>query len=204
MTVRRLSAVDAQMHWMSAKIPNDQFLLYGFAGVASDLEQALASVLARVSGCPELRLRVRDRGPFTYPSWIAGEVRPDQVVLHDLTDSSWAGCLAAVARLAEHQLDARRMTWRLHVFTPVDGPPGTGVGTVAVLQLPLHEGWAGHTVGDLEEHIGARIAFIVRFGTGVLPNHNTVVQADDQVYAAAISGTVTDVTTAAATVPLND
>ena len=77
-------------------------------------------------------------------------------------------------------------------------------GTVAVLQLPLQEGWAGRTVGDLEEYIGARIAFIVRFGTGVLPNHNTVVQAEDQVYAAAISGTVTDVTTAAATVPLND
>ncbi|MFN2478954.1 MAG: TrkA family potassium uptake protein [Pseudonocardiaceae bacterium] len=77
-------------------------------------------------------------------------------------------------------------------------------GTVAVLQLSLHEGWAGRTIGDLEDHIGARIAFIVRFGTGVLPNHNTVVQAGDQVYAAAVSGTVTDVTTAAATVPLND
>ena len=46
-------------------------------------------------------------------------------------------------------------------------------GTVAVLQLPLHEGWAGRTVGDLEDHTGARIAFIVRFGTGVLaqPQH---------------------------------
>ncbi|MGH3791700.1 MAG: TrkA C-terminal domain-containing protein, partial [Pseudonocardiaceae bacterium] len=74
-------------------------------------------------------------------------------------------------------------------------------GTVAVLQLPLDEGWAGHTVGELEEHIGARIAVIVRFGTGVLPNHNTVVQADDQVYAAAVSGTVTDVTTGASTAP---
>ena len=132
--VRRLSAVDAQMHWMSAKIPNDQFLLYGFAGVPSDLEQALARVRARAAGCPELRLRVRDQGPLTYPSWIAGEVGPDQVLLRDLTDSSWAGCLAAVARLAEDQLDARLMTWRLHVFTPVDGLPGAGVGTVAVLQ----------------------------------------------------------------------
>ncbi len=77
-------------------------------------------------------------------------------------------------------------------------------GTVAVLQLPLHEGWAGRTVGDVQAHTGARIAFIVRFGTGVLPDHNTVVQADDHVYAAAVSGTVTDVTTAAATAPLND
>ncbi|MGH3787465.1 MAG: potassium channel family protein [Pseudonocardiaceae bacterium] len=77
-------------------------------------------------------------------------------------------------------------------------------GTVAVLQLPVHEGWAGRAIGELEEHTGARIAFIVRFGTGVLPNRNTVLQADDQVYAAAVSGTVTDVTTAASTPPPND
>jgi trk system potassium uptake protein TrkA len=77
-------------------------------------------------------------------------------------------------------------------------------GTVAVLQLPLHEGWAGRTVGDLQAHTGARIAFIVRFGTGVLPSHDTVVQAEDQIYAAAVSGTITDVTTAAATAPSSD
>lgn len=74
-------------------------------------------------------------------------------------------------------------------------------GRVAVLLLPLHEDWAGHTVAELEEHTGARIAFIVRFGTGMLPGHHTVVQADDQVYAAAVSGTVADVSTAAATAP---
>lgn len=77
-------------------------------------------------------------------------------------------------------------------------------GTVAVLQLPVHDGWAGHTVGELEEHINARITFIVRFGTGVLPGDHTVVQADDQVYAAAIAGTVTDVTTAASAPPPSD
>ncbi|MDT7712590.1 MAG: trk/ktr system potassium uptake protein [Pseudonocardiales bacterium] len=77
-------------------------------------------------------------------------------------------------------------------------------GTVAVLQLPVHEGWAGHTVGELEEHINARITSIVRFGTGVLPHDHTVVQADDQVYAAAIAGTVTDVTTAASAPPPSD
>ncbi len=77
-------------------------------------------------------------------------------------------------------------------------------GTVALLQLPLHEGWAGHSVGDLEEHTGARIAFVVRFGTAVLPDHETLLQADDQVYAAAVSGTVTEVSTAAAAAPPND
>ena len=35
----------------------------------------------------------------------------------------------------------RPMNWRLHVFAPVDGLPGAGVGTVAVLQ-------ATHVLGD--------------------------------------------------------
>jgi hypothetical protein len=122
------------MHWMSAKIPNDQFLLYGFAGVASDLEQVLEEIRRRAQNCAELRLRVEERNGLTYPAWVTGDLEPDQVVVHDLTDSTWAGCLAAVAGLAENQLDAHRMTWRLHVFTPVDALPGAGVGAVAVLQ----------------------------------------------------------------------
>ena len=88
-----------------------------------------------------MRLRVEERNALTYPAWVTGDVEPDQLVVHDLADNGWAGCLAAVAGLAEHQLDARRMTWRLHVFTPVDGLPGAGVGTVAVLQ-------ATHALGD--------------------------------------------------------
>jgi len=122
------------MHWMSAKIPNDQFLLYGFAGVASDLEQVLERIRLRAQTCPELRLRVGERNGLTYPAWVTGDVEPDQVVVHDLEENSWAGCLAAVAALAEHQLDARQMTWRLHVYTPIDALPDAGVGTVAVLQ----------------------------------------------------------------------
>ena len=74
-------------------------------------------------------------------------------------------------------------------------------GTVAVLPLPLHESWAGHSVRALEQATGARVAFIVRFGTGVLPDHDTTVQADDTVYVAARSGTVSDVTAAAAAPP---
>jgi hypothetical protein len=44
MPARRLSAVDAHMYWMSAKIPNDQFLLYGFGGTPSDLDEALRTI----------------------------------------------------------------------------------------------------------------------------------------------------------------
>jgi trk system potassium uptake protein len=74
-------------------------------------------------------------------------------------------------------------------------------GKVAVLQVPVHENWVGHTVRDLQEITGARVAFIMRFGSGVLPELKTVIQADDQIYVAALSGTVSDVTTAAAQPP---
>jgi trk system potassium uptake protein TrkA len=74
-------------------------------------------------------------------------------------------------------------------------------GTVAILPLPLHEDWVGRPIRELEEAAGCRVAFIVRFGTGVLPRGDTAVQAEDTVYVAAVSGTVSDVTTAAAAPP---
>lgn len=74
-------------------------------------------------------------------------------------------------------------------------------GTVALIQLPLHEAWVGHSVRELQDATGARVSFIMRFGTGVLPESKTVLQSDDVVYAAALSGTITDVTTVAAREP---
>jgi trk system potassium uptake protein TrkA len=75
---------------------------------------------------------------------------------------------------------------------------------VAVLQLPINPGWVGRSIRDLQEATGCRVAFIMRFGTGVLPTTRTVLQADDAVYVAAVSGTVTDVTAAAARPPEED
>jgi trk system potassium uptake protein TrkA len=74
-------------------------------------------------------------------------------------------------------------------------------GTVAILPLPVHEDWVGRPVRELEAAAGCRVAFIVRFGTGVLPRPDTSVQAEDTVYVAAVSGTVSDVTAAAAAPP---
>jgi trk system potassium uptake protein TrkA len=74
-------------------------------------------------------------------------------------------------------------------------------GKVALLQVPVHEEWVGRTVRDFQSATGCRVAFIMRFGSGVLAGSKTVIQADDQVYVAALSGTVTDVTTAAAQAP---
>ena len=77
-------------------------------------------------------------------------------------------------------------------------------GTVAVAELDLHEDWAGHKITELEQFTGSRVAFLIRFGTGVLPNAKTVVQADDQGYIAAVSGTVAEAVALAATPPPYD
>lgn len=74
-------------------------------------------------------------------------------------------------------------------------------GTVAVLALPLHEAWTGRSISELEQATSARAAFILRFGSGILPNPNTVIQAEDNIYVAAVSGTIGDVTAAAAREP---
>ncbi|HET7667119.1 MAG TPA: DUF1298 domain-containing protein, partial [Mycobacterium sp.] len=141
MMVRRLSAVDAQTYWMSAKIPNDQFLLYAFAGVPAELEQAVARIRQRARLSSELTLRIEDRNRLAYPAWVRCGVEDDQLAVHEPADTSWAGCLTEVAGLAEHQLDPRRTAWRLHVFPSVERVPLTGSGTVAVLQ-------ATHALGD--------------------------------------------------------
>ncbi len=141
MIVRRLSAVDAQTYWVSAKIGNDQFLLYAFTGVPSNLEEALERIRRRAWRTSELTLRIEEHRGLGYPAWVRCPVEPDQIVVHELADNSWGGCLSAVVGLAEHQLDPRRTAWRLHVFTAVEGVPGAGVCTVAVLQ-------AAHVLGD--------------------------------------------------------
>jgi trk system potassium uptake protein TrkA len=77
-------------------------------------------------------------------------------------------------------------------------------GTVAVAEVVLHEGWVGHRVTDLEAATGARVAFLIRFGEGVLPEAKTVLQASDQVYIAAVSGRAAEAMAIAALPPSED
>ncbi|HZU48263.1 MAG TPA: DUF1298 domain-containing protein, partial [Mycobacterium sp.] len=109
MTKHRMAAVDAQFYWMSAKIPNDQFLLYAFGSQPADLHKAIDDVRARARASPDLTMRVDDRCALTYPMWVPANIQPDQVISHELTDDTWHGCLDAVARLADNQLDIRKM-----------------------------------------------------------------------------------------------
>jgi trk system potassium uptake protein TrkA len=54
--------------------------------------------------------------------------------------------------------------------------------TVAIVEVPLHEGWISQPLRLLEEASGARVAYLMRFGIGTLPTASTVLQDGDQVY----------------------
>jgi trk system potassium uptake protein TrkA len=55
-------------------------------------------------------------------------------------------------------------------------------GVVSLMQVPLHEGWIGRKVKDLEAATEARVAFLTRFGRGTLPTGSSMLQDGDQVH----------------------
>ncbi|MBX6372121.1 MAG: TrkA family potassium uptake protein [Acidothermus sp.] len=61
-------------------------------------------------------------------------------------------------------------------------------GTMALSEVHVDPSWIGHRLTDLEEAAGVRIAFVTRFGAGVLPTPETVLQEGDLVYVMAPEG----------------
>ena len=156
--VTELSAADAQLFWLSSKLPNDQFLVFVFDGEPAP--GALDQVRRRAETCAEFQLRVADDYRWRYPRWVPAEVTDEQFVVHDeptvVLDSEGhdrgglaSGDFRAIARLGP--LDATRMMWRLHVF-----PPG-----VVVVQI-------SHALGD-GTRSSALAAMLLGRGTPVAP-----------------------------------
>jgi len=66
-------------------------------------------------------------------------------------------------------------------------------GTVTIVNLPYHRHWIGRPLAEFEAAVGVHTAFVVRFGRGLLPTHDTVVQEGDLIYASVLSRDVHDV-----------
>jgi trk system potassium uptake protein TrkA len=77
-------------------------------------------------------------------------------------------------------------------------------GNVGVTEVALHDDWMGRRVTDLEAASGGRVAFLIRFGAGLLPDPKTVIQSGDQVYMAAIAGHIAEALAIAALPPGED
>ena len=64
---------------------------------------------------------------------------------------------------------------------------------VSIVEAPLHRDWVGQPLKSLEERTGARVAYLMRFGMGMLGTPSTVIQDGDQVFMLVTDETVTDV-----------
>ena len=140
---RPMAAVDAQMLLLSAKIANDQFALFAFDGAPDDLGAAVGQLRYRAQPCADLCLRVADEHPWRYPRWVPGPITAEQFIVHAGTAGDWQSCLDRVSQLAEQQLDASQMCWRVHIFPDVTDVPGASAATSVVVVVQI-----AHALGD--------------------------------------------------------
>lgn len=53
---------------------------------------------------------------------------------------------------------------------------------VSIIDVPVHQAWVSRPLAHLEDVTGARTAYLIRFGIGILPTESTVIQDSDQVF----------------------
>jgi trk/ktr system potassium uptake protein len=59
-------------------------------------------------------------------------------------------------------------------------------GSVRLMEVHVDRSWVGRTVSQIEEATGARVPFVFRMGSGMVPKGNTIFQDGDLVYAAVL------------------
>ena len=66
-------------------------------------------------------------------------------------------------------------------------------GQILIADVPVHAGWVGRRVTELESVTSARVAYLTRLGEGLLPAGDTVYQDGDIVHLVTTTGTLTSV-----------
>jgi len=59
-------------------------------------------------------------------------------------------------------------------------------GSVRLMEVHVDRSWVGRSVGQIEDATEARVPFIFRMGTGIIPRRNTLFQDGDLIYAAVL------------------
>ncbi|GAB3619296.1 TrkA family potassium uptake protein [Glutamicibacter sp. PS] len=133
---------------------------YAFAAVSSgDNSNILATRVARETyNVPNVVARIYDPGRaeiyqrLGIPTVAAVRWSTDQVLRRILPDYSMRG-------------DYREASGRL-----------------MLTEVALHRDWYGHQVRDLEAAAGVRVAYLTRFGEGIIPTGKTLLQGGDLVH----------------------
>jgi trk system potassium uptake protein TrkA len=57
-------------------------------------------------------------------------------------------------------------------------------GSVRLMEVHVDQAWVGRSIEQMEEATGARIPFVFRMGSGMVPRRGSIFQDGDLVYAA--------------------
>lgn len=77
-------------------------------------------------------------------------------------------------------------------------------GRLILAELQLHQDWAGHALTDIEEAAKVRVAYITRFGEGILPSAEATYQQGDIVHAMMRTEEIGDISRILSQPPLSD
>ena len=68
-------------------------------------------------------------------------------------------------------------------------------GSVRLMEVHVDRSWVGRSVEQIEAATGARVPFVFRLGSGMIPKPNTLFQDGDLLYAAVADARLADVET---------
>jgi trk system potassium uptake protein TrkA len=77
-------------------------------------------------------------------------------------------------------------------------------GSVRLMEVHVDRSWVGRSISQLEEATAARIAFVFRLGTGIVPRSSTIFQDGDLVYAAVADARLAEVEAILGSTPKGD
>ena len=77
-------------------------------------------------------------------------------------------------------------------------------GRLILAELQLNDEWAGHALTDIEEAAGVRIAYLTRFGEGILPSAQSSYQQGDVVHAMMRIEDINEISSVLASPPLTE
>lgn len=66
-------------------------------------------------------------------------------------------------------------------------------GSVRLMEVHVDRSWVGHSIEQIEAATGAKVPFLFRLGSGVVPRRHTVFQDGDLIYAAVADARLAEV-----------
>ncbi|WP_394276543.1 potassium channel family protein [Luteococcus sp.] len=57
-------------------------------------------------------------------------------------------------------------------------------GNARLVQVQVHQGWIGHRIHEIQQVLATPLPFVARYGSGLVPDAETVLQEGDLLYAA--------------------